>query len=589
MKEWGEGGGILSGPSGQIKIEPTTDGKNFVVDLTGTFTIEMVGWSGYEKATAAQKQAWDAMIAKLRKHEQEHVNIAYRNAQKLIRTLTNLPGDQAQAKITESLQAEAVAQDDFDSDAKTAHGANAFGSFPMVELDTSADPPPAPASAEALIRRDEPGSLSTNFSRSTVHGRCAMSKATDANRIAKAHTPLGDKLLFRELNGREELSRPFEYRLELLAENDSRVDPKAVLGRNITVELEIQGGGSRRGPGLDRWSTRQPAYPHPRDGRRVAGTSWSCRIRETRQAGRVESWRRWAEWAADEWRWCARRWFPQREDSALRGEYDSLTNYPWANRIRFNAAQQRHCRPRRSDYVGSLAILMGFSRAPGIIGRDPDANGGGVTPMDVPGMIGVGEDAAEPLSSGAKITKVTRDWGDPPTPTVTNTPTIGGTTLKEALAELKLLSEWGTGGGNLSGAGGGEIQLTTQDGKSYTAEIHGDFFITLPEWSGYAAATTAQKQAWDAMIAKLRQHEEEHVRLAYVNAQKFVKEFKNLAVDKAAQKKADLEKEGQDAQDDFDSTAKTDHGNSAFGTFPKVELDTSADPPPPPPPTPKKP
>ena len=72
-----------------------------------------------------------------------------------------------------------------------------------------------------------------------------MSKATDANRIAKAHTPLGDKLLFRELNGREELSRPFDYRLELLAEDDSKVDPKAVLGRNITVELEIQGGGSR--------------------------------------------------------------------------------------------------------------------------------------------------------------------------------------------------------------------------------------------------------------------------------------------------------------------------------------------------------
>jgi type VI secretion system secreted protein VgrG len=72
-----------------------------------------------------------------------------------------------------------------------------------------------------------------------------MSKATDANRIAKAHTPLGDKLLFRELSGREELSRPFDYRLELLAEDDSKVDPKAVLGRNITVELEIQGGGSR--------------------------------------------------------------------------------------------------------------------------------------------------------------------------------------------------------------------------------------------------------------------------------------------------------------------------------------------------------
>jgi type VI secretion system secreted protein VgrG len=72
-----------------------------------------------------------------------------------------------------------------------------------------------------------------------------MATATDAFRIAKAHTPLGAKLLFREMSGREELSRPFDYRLELLAEDDSSVDPKALLGRGTTVELEIQGGGAR--------------------------------------------------------------------------------------------------------------------------------------------------------------------------------------------------------------------------------------------------------------------------------------------------------------------------------------------------------
>jgi type VI secretion system VgrG family protein len=72
-----------------------------------------------------------------------------------------------------------------------------------------------------------------------------MSLATDASRVAKAHTPLGPKLFFREMSGREELSRPFEYRLEVWAEEDSGVDPKALLGRTITVEVEIQGGGSR--------------------------------------------------------------------------------------------------------------------------------------------------------------------------------------------------------------------------------------------------------------------------------------------------------------------------------------------------------
>lgn len=225
---------------------------------------------------------------------------------------------------------------------------------------------------------------------------------------------------------------------------------------------------------------------------------------------------------------------------------------------------------------------MGYSSTPGTLGRDPDAAGGGVNPADTPPVTGL-PDEAEQLSTGRKITKVTRDWGDPPTPTLTNTPTIGGTTLKEALAELERLAEWGTGGGNLSGPNGGEITLTTQDGKNYTAEIHGEFFMTLPEWSGYAKATPAQQQAWDTMIGKLRKHEQEHVNIAYRGAQKLVQALTNLKVEDAAQKIADSQQAGQNAQDDFDSSAKTDHGKNDFNTFPKVELDTSADPPPPPP------
>jgi hypothetical protein len=224
---------------------------------------------------------------------------------------------------------------------------------------------------------------------------------------------------------------------------------------------------------------------------------------------------------------------------------------------------------------------MGYSSAPGNLGLDPDDSGGTIKPADTPPVTGL-PDEVEALSGGRKVTKVTRDWSDPPTPTLTMTPTIGGTTLKEALAELKKLSEWGTGGGNLSAPGGGEITLTTEDGKNYTAEVHGEFFMTLPEWSGYAKATTAQKAAWDEMVAKLRKHENEHVQIAYRNAQKLVKKLTNLPVEKAGQAVADAQQAGQEAQDDFDSVPKTDHGNNAFGNFPKVELDTSADPPPPP-------
>lgn len=72
-----------------------------------------------------------------------------------------------------------------------------------------------------------------------------MPMVTDTTRIAIAHTPLGDKLVFREMTGREELSRAFLYQVVLLAENDSGVDPKALLGQGITIELEIFGGGRR--------------------------------------------------------------------------------------------------------------------------------------------------------------------------------------------------------------------------------------------------------------------------------------------------------------------------------------------------------
>ena len=68
--------------------------------------------------------------------------------------------------------------------------------------------------------------------------------ASDSKRIAKAYTPVSS-LVFRSIAGREELSRLFEYKLELIAEDDRSIDPKALLGRSIVAELLIQGGGSR--------------------------------------------------------------------------------------------------------------------------------------------------------------------------------------------------------------------------------------------------------------------------------------------------------------------------------------------------------
>ena len=58
------------------------------------------------------------------------------------------------------------------------------------------------------------------------------------------HTPLGDELHFRELRGQENISQLFSLDVEMLSENES-IDPKALLGRNATIEIETQGGGRR--------------------------------------------------------------------------------------------------------------------------------------------------------------------------------------------------------------------------------------------------------------------------------------------------------------------------------------------------------
>jgi len=58
------------------------------------------------------------------------------------------------------------------------------------------------------------------------------------------HTPLGDELHFRELRGQENISQLLSLDVEMLSENES-IDPKALLGKNATIEIETQGGGRR--------------------------------------------------------------------------------------------------------------------------------------------------------------------------------------------------------------------------------------------------------------------------------------------------------------------------------------------------------
>src|SRR3989441_4691039 len=63
-------------------------------------------------------------------------------------------------------------------------------------------------------------------------------------RMIELTTPLGKDLLFRGLRGREELGRPSEFELSALSTRGD-IKPSDLLGKSITVKLELVKGGSR--------------------------------------------------------------------------------------------------------------------------------------------------------------------------------------------------------------------------------------------------------------------------------------------------------------------------------------------------------
>jgi type VI secretion system secreted protein VgrG len=63
-------------------------------------------------------------------------------------------------------------------------------------------------------------------------------------RSITAITPLGDQLLFSSMSGREELSRLFEFQVELLSESHT-ISPPALLGKSISLDIMTHNGGKR--------------------------------------------------------------------------------------------------------------------------------------------------------------------------------------------------------------------------------------------------------------------------------------------------------------------------------------------------------
>ena len=67
---------------------------------------------------------------------------------------------------------------------------------------------------------------------------------TTMPRVMEITTPLGEDLLFHSMHAHEELSRPFEYQLDLLSvKRDVPVDD--ILGKNVTVKLALPDDSTR--------------------------------------------------------------------------------------------------------------------------------------------------------------------------------------------------------------------------------------------------------------------------------------------------------------------------------------------------------
>ncbi|MEL7046857.1 MAG: contractile injection system protein, VgrG/Pvc8 family, partial [Pseudomonadota bacterium] len=65
------------------------------------------------------------------------------------------------------------------------------------------------------------------------------------DRQVKIATPLGmDELLFSRMTGREEMGRLFEYEVVMYSPNPE-INIDDILGQNVTIELELAGGGTR--------------------------------------------------------------------------------------------------------------------------------------------------------------------------------------------------------------------------------------------------------------------------------------------------------------------------------------------------------
>jgi len=130
LEEWGQGGGML-------RTDPVPVGTSaaVTVHVRANLVFRLPRWTGYNRASTAAKAEWDQMLAKLRIHEQRHMDIAIEEANNLAAALNGKEISDIRQLVTDANNTLHQRQVQLDND--TDHGAKSGVTYGDVTLDTS--------------------------------------------------------------------------------------------------------------------------------------------------------------------------------------------------------------------------------------------------------------------------------------------------------------------------------------------------------------------------------------------------------------------------------------------------------------------
>jgi hypothetical protein len=130
LREWGEGGGML-----RVDEIPRGNSTDLTIKLRGNLIYRLPRWLGYEKASTAAKAEWDRMFAKLRAHEDRHLEIAIEEGDQLAADLVGHDIADIAKMVTAANRRMAQRQQKLDTD--TQSGSKPGVQYGDVILDTS--------------------------------------------------------------------------------------------------------------------------------------------------------------------------------------------------------------------------------------------------------------------------------------------------------------------------------------------------------------------------------------------------------------------------------------------------------------------